>query len=102
MPRWSETIDLVSVAREQNEIGDTVEVEKPRKVYANRKSIRQSEFYQAMTTGLRPEIMFEVNIFDYKDEKKLKHEGKTYSVIRTYINESDHMEIVCEGMTNRG
>jgi len=102
LPRWSETIYLVSVTREQNEIGDTVDVETKRRVYASRKSVRQSEFYQAMSNGLRPELMFLISVFDYNNEKTIIYNDERYSVIRAYVTESDHMEIVCEGLTNRG
>lgn len=102
MPRWGETIDLVSVTREQNEIGDTIDVETSKRVYASRKSVRQSEFYQAMASGLKPELMFLISVFDYNNEKTVIYNGDRYSVIRAYVTESDHMEIVCEGLTNRG
>lgn len=102
MPRWSDTIELITVVNDKNDVGDAIENEAPRKVYANRKSIRQSEFYQAMASGLKPEIMFEVMFFDYKDEKRLVYNGKKYSIIRTYITDSDKMELICEGLSNNG
>lgn len=102
MPRWSETIKLVATTETTDELGDVVDTETKRKVYANRKSVRQSEFYQAMANGMQPEIMFEVSVFDYDDEKKLIYNEKAYSVIRTYVTDSDRMEIVCEGLSNNG
>lgn len=102
MPRWSDTIELISISRDINDVGDAVEVETLRMAYANKKSIRQSEFYQAMASGLKPEIMFEVMSFDYDGESRLKYNGKKYTIIRTYITTSDKMELVCEGLSNNG
>lgn len=100
--QWSEVVILLTQKKVTNEFGDTITVEEERKIYANKKSIRQSEFYQAMSNDLKPEIMFEVTVFEYHDEKNLLHNGKRYKVIRTYHTSGDRMELVCEGMNNDG
>jgi hypothetical protein len=46
--------------------------------------------------------MFLISVFDYNNEKTIIYNDERYSVIRAYVTESDHMEIVCEGLTNRG
>lgn len=59
-------------------------------VFANKKSVRQSEFYQAAIAGLKPELVFEVHSyeFDNDNDKKLRYPvgstGKVYDIIRTY------------------
>lgn len=100
--RWSDVIYLISQHNETNDFGDTIPVELERKVYANKKSVRQSEFYQAMSNDLKPEIMFEITSFEYNDEPHVKYKGKRYLVIRTYHTKGDRMELVCEGLNNRG
>src|SRR5690606_8479789 len=95
---WRDTVGLISLVPGQNEYGDPVMVEgPPRMVYANRRSIRQSEFYQAAQAGLRPEIMFEVRSAEYQGETKLRYEGTDYLVIRTY-DKGEIMELVCSGL----
>lgn len=75
-----------------------VEASTARMVFANKKSIRQSEFYQAMAHGLTPELMFEVNFKDYAGESKLTFNSKTYQIIRTYTKNDEIIELVCIGL----
>jgi|SRR5690606_7303770 len=95
---WRDVIQLVDLTVGDNEIGDAVTQPTPREVYANQKSVRQSEFYQAMATGLQPELMFEVRSIDYQGEKQLIYNGKTYSIIRTYDRNGEIVELVCSGL----
>jgi len=89
---WKDIIELgtppVNTTYEQPDI-PSVWVE----VFANKKSVRQSEFYQAAGAGLKPELVFEIKSFEYADNKYIKHEGKLYSILRTYIK-SDIIELV--------
>lgn len=96
--RWSDVIYLIGEVHGENEYGDPVAVDgPPREVYANRKSVRQSEFYQAAMTDLRPEIMFEIRSAEYEGEPKVRFEGRDYSVIRTYDN-GEITELICSGL----
>lgn len=80
--------------------GDTTQTFTERTIYAEVKSIGQSEFYQAEAVGLKPEIKFVIADFaDYQNEKQLKYTpfGGTeeiYDVLRTYRNKLN-LEIVC-------
>ena|SRR5690606_20135218 len=96
---WRDVIQLVSVTHTTNSIGDAIPQESTRQVYANRRSIRQSEFYQAMTTGLRPELMFEVRSAEYQGEPTVRFEGADYSIIRTY-DRGEITELICTGLVN--
>ena len=97
---FKDVIKLISITYGENAMGDMIEIEVERDVFANKKSIRQSEFYQAASNGLRPELMFEVRSIDYEEEKKLKYNGKEYNVIREYSKNGEITEIVCEGLVN--
>lgn len=97
---WRDTVGLISLVPGQNEYGDPVMVEgPPRTVYANKRSIRQSEFYQAAQAGLRPEIMFEVRSAEYQGEPKLVYDGTTYRIIRTY-DRGEVTELICTGLVS--
>lgn len=84
-----------------NEYGDTVQTFTERNVFAEVKSISQSEFYQAQATGLKPEIKFVIaDFYDYQGEKILSYtpfggEEEDYTVLRTYRNKLN-LEIVCK------
>jgi len=67
-----------------------------RKVFRNKLSIGQKEFYEAHTSGLKPEFKFEVRKFEYKGEDTLKYNDVTYSIIRTFENlKKGTIELTC-------
>jgi SPP1 family predicted phage head-tail adaptor len=67
-----------------------------RKVLSNKLSIGQKEFYEAHTSGLKPELKFEVRKFEYNDEDTLKFNNITYSIIRTFENlKKGTVELTC-------
>jgi SPP1 family predicted phage head-tail adaptor len=69
-----------------------------RTVFADKKSIRQSEFYQSQATGLRPDLMFIVRSVDYNDETKLVYDSKRYNIIRTHSKNGEFVELICQGI----
>ena len=95
---FRDVIDLVSVTPVVDDIGNFVDTESTKTVYANKKNIRQSEFYQAMSTGLRPELMFVVRSGDYNNEPRLTYNSKTYKIIRAYDKNGELTELVCGGL----
>ena len=98
---FRDVISLITVTTTENELGDTIEVSTERQVFADKQSVRQSEFYQAAATGLRPELMFVVRSIDYNQEPKLKHGDKTYTIIRTYDKDGELTELICQGTVNK-
>ena len=97
--------DVITLKKETNtvnEYGDTVKTFTSRNVFAEVKSISQSEFYQAQATGLKPEIKFLLADFaDYQDEKIISYKAygqqtaEDYTVLRTYRIKTN-LEIVCK------
>ena len=82
-------------------MGDIITDIEKRMVYGDKKSIRQSEFYQAQATGLRPELAFEIRSIEYDDEELIEYNEKTYQIIRTY-DKGEFIELVCQGVVNDG
>ena len=97
---FRDVINLVSIATTENDMGDPIEVETKREVFADKKSIRQNEFYQSFAVGLKPELMFEVRSIEYGQEPKLEYNLKTYTIIRTYDKDGEFTELVCQGLVN--
>ena len=71
-------------------------------MFAELRSIGQSEFYQAQATGLKPEIKFVLpDYLEYRNEKKIRfkdfneEEEQDYTVLRTYRN-NNQLELVCK------
>lgn len=101
MSRWSDVVYLLSETMVENEMGDIIPITDSRMVYANKNSVRQSEFYQSQALGLRPELVFEVRSVEYAGEPKAKYEEKTYRIIRTF-NKGEITELICEGVVGNG
>lgn len=100
MNRPDQVIYLISVTTAVNDMGDTIETKTKRLVFGEKKSIRQSEFYQAQATGLRPELAFAVWTREYAGEGKLEHNGKEYNIIRIFEPNSEDTELTCQGIVN--
>ena len=98
---FRDVVKLISITVAENDMGDIIETPVEREVFADKQSIRQSEFYQAAATGLRPELMFVVRSIDYEGEPKLKYNGKEYTIIRTYDKDGELTELVCQGVVNK-
>lgn len=100
---WRDVVGLIPVTQIPGEYSAFVDVDgEPRDVLANKKSVRQSEFYQAAAVGLRPEIVFEVQSIEYTDEPKLKYEGTVYHIIRTFSKNGEKIELICSRFPMEG
>jgi SPP1 family predicted phage head-tail adaptor len=98
-------IILIRYGTKDNAQGDTIkdpENTTERKVYSNKLSVGQKEFYQAQATGMKPEIKFEIRRFEYKGEDTLKYNNIEYRVIRTFENEErGTVELTCSRSIRR-
>lgn len=93
---WRDSAILVRHGENIDSAGDTIETPEvvETEVFCNILSIGQSEFYQAMATGFKPELKLEIYEAEYSGEKTIKVNNKTYDVIRTFrTKNSDILEI---------
>lgn len=95
---YNDVITLVSYTETIDRYGLTTRTETTKTVFAEVKSIGQSEFYQAMAQGLKPEIKFVIaDYYDYNNEKEIVWNTKRYNVLRTY-RQNNTLEIVAYGL----
>lgn len=99
---YDSIITLISEETAVDEYGDQIKTQSERRVFAELKSIGQSEFYQAQAVGLKPEIKFVLSdCLEYRGEKKLKFQDfgedceQEYTVLRTY-RQNNLLELVCK------
>jgi len=97
---FRDVLHLVTITFSTNTLGDITESLSESLVYCNKKSIRQSEFYQAQAKGLKPEIMFEIRSTEYADQERLKFDCKYYNIIRTYSKNGETTELICNKVVN--
>lgn len=94
--RFNSVIYLIGSGNSSNEMGDAISsAPKSRKTFAERKSVRQSEFYQAAASGLNPEITFVIWEKSYSGEKELVYQGSKYTIIRTFEKGQKEIELIC-------
>ena len=81
-----------------DEYGDPVDLEVKRDVFCAILSIGQTEFYQAQTVGVKPQIKAVISDYlDYQDEEEAIVEGIRYKILRTYRKMSNELEITLYG-----
>jgi len=98
---FREIITLINIVDSTNDMGDSIKVQKKREnIFADKKSIKQSEFYQASAVGLKPELTFIIRTIDYENEPMLEYNSKIYNIIRTYEKEDEFIELICQGVVN--
>lgn len=98
---FKDVITLVSMTDSANDMGDPIKIlVKRANIFAEKKSIKQSEFYQAMAQGLKPELTFIIRTIEYENEPMLEYNSKTYTIIRTYEKEDEFIELICQGGVN--
>jgi SPP1 family predicted phage head-tail adaptor len=94
---FREVVDLVSIVKGKDEDGFPADVDNIRSnIFANKKSVRSSEFYLASQSGYTLDLMFEIRSIDYESESHLEFNGKRYEIIRTY-DKGEIIELVCQG-----
>ena len=91
--RWSDELTLIHAtipddpADATNEHGFAVTEEGERTtVYANKKSVGFSEFFQAKMAGYNEEMKFDVFTVEYDGQTIAEYEGKRYMILRTYVD----------------
>ncbi|MGL5085315.1 MAG: hypothetical protein ACRC68_06285 [Clostridium sp.] len=100
---WSDVAYLGKVIDGVNDIGDYIEtISYDNEVYCNEKSIKASEFYQAQSVGMKPEVTLELMAADYSKEKHVKYDDEEYTVLRTYKTSSEKIEITLVRGVNNG
>lgn len=81
--RHKEIIELLGVTVTTDELGNQIEQETARQVFANEFAISDRDFYSAGVQGMKPEKRFEIYAFEYQNESKFIHNGIKFRIIRT-------------------
>lgn len=99
---YNQQIKLVQKNTSVDKHGDHVVTQTERSVYADLKSVGQSEFYQAHAIGLKPELKFVLpDYLEYQGEKTLLFQDfnetkeQEYTILRTFRNNNE-LELVCK------
>lgn len=97
MISWKDVCYLCNEVETLDKLGRPKKSYTEKKIFCNKKSIRQNEFYQAKVDGYKPEVMIIIKSCEYNNENHLKIENKLYRISRTY-EKGDDMELICTSM----
>jgi len=93
------TIDLINENPEAHGVFSTI-TETTTTVFAEIRSVSRSEFYQAMSAGIEPELVFRLTDYaDYGGQKVFTFNGERWRVIRTY-SDGQSIELTARRATN--
>ena len=95
MSMFKDVIELVGFTVELDELLQEVKTPVKKQVFANKRSVSQTEFFNGGQGGLRPQYQFEIRLSEYSDESELIFDGKTYSIYRVY-EKGENIELYCE------
>jgi hypothetical protein len=98
---WRDTIDLITIVPGQDAEGGPIETPTYRQVFANKKDVRQSEFYQSAAIGFKPSMMYEIMAIEYADETKARVGTIDYFIARTFSKNGEKLEIVLSKLPMR-
>ena len=99
---WSDVLYLLEEIESLDELNRPHCSYKENRVYANKISVKRSEFYQAQAAGFKPEKSFEIRTIEFDEDKhtKVKYKDVTYKILRSYEVNSEITEIVLTGLNN--
>ena len=96
---WSDVVYLVGLTEGTDDDGFPAIIEgERRKVFANKKSIRSSEYYQAKQSGVDLAFTYEIRSIDYDGEEKLYlsvEDEVPHEIERTY-EKGEFVELICK------
>lgn len=91
----SDVIQLLTETYTQDEYGNELATTTTKEVFAEVKSITQSEFFKAGETGHRPAFRFDVFQGDYANEKLCTYKDAEYYIYRAFLR-GDTYELYAE------
>jgi SPP1 family predicted phage head-tail adaptor len=89
------TITLRSTATAPDANGVAITTNTDTQVYAERKSVKRTEFYAAQAAGVRADIAYVVNADDYGGQMLVVDGATVYKVTRTYQVGLGRVELTC-------
>lgn len=75
--------------------GAAVQTNTDTKVYADKKSVKRTEYYAAQAAGARADTLFTVNADDYAGQMYVVYGGVTYKVTRAYQTGLGRVDLTC-------
>ena len=91
---FTEVITLISQVRTTDEIGNIINTETEKEVYARKSTLGTKEFYNAVAVGLTPTAEFIVRSCEYNGETECIYNGVRLTVIRALQKDRRNVVLV--------
>lgn len=85
--------DLVKEVAQKDSTGQTKKVKTYQSALGTQKSVYQNEFFKADQSGIRPQGVIIMNVFDYSNEQMLRIDSSEYLIYRTFEVGTDRIEL---------
>lgn len=92
---FSEVLELIKLVTSIDENGFEIHSEIKTEVFADKKSIRASEHYEAEKLGYKLSLMFIMKPYEYNNQEYLYYENQKYKVERPYQKDTENLELIC-------
>ena len=92
---FSEVLELIDIVSDVDENGFELSIEVKTEVFADKKSIRSSEFYEAQKLGYKLSAMFVIKPYEYNNQEYIYYENQKYKIERIYEKDTENLEIIC-------
>ena len=109
---FMDEITLIDIEKVRDADGYVKEAEIGTEIFADKKSVTRTEFYEGLKAGLKLTAAFNVRACDYGGQQFIDYDGVRYEVQRTYNSEgvrlktrrtyrtdSDNLELNCTEVT---
>ncbi len=99
---WTDVLYLLEETETFDKLNRPHYSYKETKVYANKISVKRSEFYQAFAAGFKAEKCFEIRTIEFNEDKHthVKYNNVVYKILRTYEKDSEITELTLTGLAN--
>lgn len=85
--------DLIKEVAQKDSTGQTKKVKTYQSALGTQKSVYQNEFFKADQSGIRPQGVIIMNVFDYSNEQMLRIDNSEYLIYRTFEVGTDRIEL---------
>lgn len=87
---------LITTTIEYDELMQEIETEIERQIFCTLSNVSRQEFSVSMQAGLKASKVIIVDHDEYDGESKVRYDGQSYSVYRTFVRTDGYIELYCE------
>lgn len=92
---FSEKIKLRKVSVTLDSYGDAIKSYTDTEVFADKKSVTRSEFYQSNLSGIKIDTVFVIHAEDFSNQTMVTYGDANYEIVRAYQKGEGTVELMC-------